>query len=63
MAVTNTAGELDKSALVRLSGAGYGSAVEPDGLEKILGLSWHDCEDRDREVRRGVVWESFGAWS
>ncbi|KAI0267944.1 hypothetical protein BGY98DRAFT_1021465, partial [Russula aff. rugulosa BPL654] len=36
VAVTNSAGELDKSALARLGDAGYGSALEPDGLQKIL---------------------------
>jgi hypothetical protein len=25
-------------------------------LKKVLGLLRHDGEDRDREVRRGVVW-------
>ena len=28
----------------------------PKQLEKILGLPQHDCEDRDRDARRGVVW-------
>ena len=36
--------------------AGYDPVVEADDLEKILGLSRHDNEDRDREARCGVVW-------
>ena len=36
--------------------SGYDPVVEADQLEKILGLSRHDGEDRDREARRGVVW-------
>ena len=36
--------------------AGYDPVVEAEELEKILGLSRHDREDRDREARRGVVW-------
>ena len=36
--------------------SGYDPVVEADQLEKILGLSRHDSEDRDREARRGVVW-------
>ena len=51
---TDAGGGLDKSA--RLGDAGYDPVVELDGLEKILGLSWHDREYRDREARRGVVW-------
>ncbi|KAH9027501.1 ATP-dependent protease La [Lactarius deliciosus] len=35
---------------------GYNPIVEADELEKILGLSRYDGEDRDREARRGVVW-------
>ena len=50
----DAAGGLDKSA--RLGDAGYDPVVEVDELEKILGLSRHDREDRDREARRGVVW-------
>jgi ATP-dependent Lon protease len=34
----------------------YDPVVEAEELEKILGLSRHDSEDRDREARRGVVW-------
>jgi len=54
--VTNTAaaGGFDKSA--RLGDTRYEPVVEEDELEKILGLSRHDREDRDREARRGVVW-------
>ncbi|KAH9029165.1 Lon protease C-terminal proteolytic domain-containing protein [Lactarius pseudohatsudake] len=37
-------------------GVGYNPIVEADELEKILGLSRYDGEDRDREARRGVVW-------
>ena len=47
-------GALVKS--VRDDDAGYDPVVEVDELEKILGLSRHDGEDRDREARRGVVW-------
>ena len=36
--------------------AGYNPVVEVDELEKILGLSRYDGEDREREARRGVVW-------
>ncbi|KAH9039672.1 Lon protease C-terminal proteolytic domain-containing protein, partial [Lactarius pseudohatsudake] len=46
-------------ALVKRSkegGVGYNPIVEADELEKILGLSRHDGEDREREARRGVVW-------
>ncbi|KAH9044893.1 ATP-dependent protease La [Lactarius deliciosus] len=46
-------------ALVKRSkegGVGYNPIVEADELEKILGLSRYDGEDRDREARRGVVW-------
>ncbi|KAH9022777.1 ATP-dependent protease La [Lactarius pseudohatsudake] len=46
-------------ALVKRSkegGVGYNPIAEADELEKILGLSRHDGEDRDREARRGVVW-------
>ncbi|KAF8262462.1 Lon protease C-terminal proteolytic domain-containing protein [Lactarius quietus] len=35
---------------------GYNPVVEVDELEKILGLSRYDSEDREREARRGVVW-------
>jgi len=54
VADTDAAGGLDKSA--RLGDAGYDPVVEVDELEKILGLSRHDREDRDREARRGIVW-------
>jgi ATP-dependent Lon protease len=54
MADTDVTGGLDKSA--RLGDAGYDPVVEADELEKILGLSRHDREDRDREAERGVVW-------
>ena len=37
------------------SNAGYNPIVEADELEKILGLSRYDSEDRERELRRGVV--------
>ncbi|KAH9027506.1 ATP-dependent protease La [Lactarius deliciosus] len=46
-------------ALVKRSkegGVGYNPIVEADELEKILGLSRYDDEDREREARRGVVW-------
>ncbi|KAH9039670.1 ATP-dependent protease La [Lactarius pseudohatsudake] len=46
-------------ALVKRSkegGMGYNPIVEADELEKILGLSCYDGEDRKREARRGVVW-------
>ncbi|KAH8987326.1 Lon protease C-terminal proteolytic domain-containing protein [Lactarius akahatsu] len=46
-------------ALVKRSkegGVGYSPIVEVDELEKILGLSRYDGEDREREARRGVVW-------
>ena len=35
--------------------SGYDLVIEADQLEKILGLSRHDSEDRDGEARRGVV--------
>jgi ATP-dependent Lon protease len=54
VADTDAAGGLDKSA--RLGGAGYDPVVEANELEKILELSRHDREDRDREARCGVVW-------
>jgi ATP-dependent Lon protease len=41
---------------VRDADSEYDPVVEADELEKILGLSRHDGEDRDREARRGVVW-------
>ena len=41
---------------VRNGDSGYDPVVEADQLEKILGLSRNDGEDRDREARRGVVW-------
>ena len=34
----------------------YNYIVEAEELEKILGLSRYDGEDREREARRGVVW-------
>ncbi|KAH9056835.1 ATP-dependent protease La [Lactarius vividus] len=46
-------------ALVKRSkegGVGYDPIVDADELEKILGLSRYDGEDREREARRGVVW-------
>jgi ATP-dependent Lon protease len=52
--VADAGGELDKSA--RDGDAAYDPVVEADELEKILGLSRHDREDRDREARQGVVW-------
>ena len=55
VADTDAAGGLDKSA--RLSDAGYDPVVKADELEKILGLSRYDREDRDREARRGIVWD------
>jgi len=54
VADTDAPSELDKNA--RDGDAGYDSVVEADELEKILGLSRHDREDRDREARRGIVW-------
>lgn len=50
----DAAAGLDKNA--RLGDSGYDPVVEVDELEKILGLSRYDREDRDREARRGVVW-------
>jgi hypothetical protein len=47
---------LDKSA--RLGDAGYDPVVEVDELEKILGLSRHDREDRDHEATRRRVVDS-----
>lgn len=41
---------------VRNGDSGYDPVVEADQLEKILGPSRNDGEDRDREARRGVVW-------
>jgi ATP-dependent Lon protease len=52
VADVDAAGGLDKSA--RLGDAGYDPVVEVDELEKIVGLSRHDREDRDHEARRGV---------
>jgi ATP-dependent Lon protease len=46
-------------ALVQRSkndGASYNRVVEVDELEKILGPSRYDGEDREREPQRGVVW-------
>ena len=54
VAVTDAGGGLDTNA--RLSDTGYDPVVEVDELEKILGLSQHGREDRDRESRPGVVW-------
>ena len=36
--------------------AGYNYIIEADELEKILGLSRYDGEDRELEARRGVIW-------
>lgn len=52
--VADTTGGLVKNA--RDGDTGYDPVVEADDLEKILGLSRRDSEDRDRETRRGVVW-------
>jgi len=52
--VAEATGSLVKS--VAVGDAGYDPVVEVGELEKILGLSRHDSEDRDREARRGVVW-------
>ncbi|KAI9435502.1 ATP-dependent protease La [Lactarius indigo] len=38
------------------SDKGYNPVVEADELEKILGLSRYDGEDREREAQRGVAW-------
>jgi ATP-dependent Lon protease len=57
VADTDAVGRLDKSA--RGGDAGYDPVVEEDELEKILGPSRHDREDRDREARCGVVWGLF----
>jgi len=43
----------------RLGDAGYDPVVEAGELKKILGLSWDDRKDRDREAIAGL----FGAWS
>ena len=53
VADTDAAGGLDKSA--RNGDAGYDPVIEAEDLEKILGLSLNDCENRDRKARRGVV--------
>ncbi|KAH9177262.1 hypothetical protein EDB89DRAFT_1902501 [Lactarius sanguifluus] len=37
-------------------GVGYNPLVKADELEKILGLSRYEGEDREREARQGVVW-------
>jgi ATP-dependent Lon protease len=50
----NAADGLDKGA--RLDDAGYDPDVDAGELEKILGLPQLDCEDRDCDARRGVVW-------
>lgn len=50
----DAARRLDKSA--RGGDAGYDPVVEVDELEKILGFSRHDREDREREAKRGIVW-------
>jgi ATP-dependent Lon protease len=34
----------------------YNRIVKVDELEKIIGLSHYDSEDREWELRRGVVW-------
>lgn len=54
MADSDPIGALDKNA--GDGDAGHGPVVEADELEKILGLSRHDREDRDREAKRSVVW-------
>ena len=53
-AVSDGEGALVKS--VRDDDARYHPVVEANELEKILGFSRHDRDDRDREARRGVVW-------
>jgi ATP-dependent Lon protease len=45
---------LDKS--IGHGDAEYDPVTEAEELEKILGLSRHDCEDRDQEAKPGVVW-------
>jgi ATP-dependent Lon protease len=40
---------------VRNGDSGYDPIIDADQLEKILGLSQHDSEDRDREARHGAV--------
>jgi ATP-dependent Lon protease len=52
--LSDTSGALVKR--VRDDDSGYGPIVEAEELEKILGLSRHGGEDRDRDARRGVVW-------
>ncbi len=54
VADTDATGGLDKSA--RDGDAGYDPVIEADKFEKTLGLSRHDCENRDRKARCGVVW-------
>jgi ATP-dependent Lon protease len=54
VADTDAAGGLDKSA--KDGDAGYDPVIKADEFEKILGLSRHDCKDRDCKARRGVVW-------
>ena len=54
MASTDAGSRLDKGA--SHGDTVYDPVVEVDELEKILGLSQHGREDRDRESRRGVVW-------
>lgn len=53
-----TASEASGALVKRSKGGdvGYNPIVEADELEKILGLSRYDGEDREREARRGVVW-------
>jgi ATP-dependent Lon protease len=54
---TSTIGNLESAGEdSKNDGASYNRVVEVDELEKILGLSRHDGEDREREPRRGVVW-------
>jgi ATP-dependent Lon protease len=57
VADTDAAGRLDKST--RDGDVGYDPVVEEDEHDKILGLSRHDREDRDREARCGVIWGLF----
>jgi len=41
---------------VRSGDSRYDPVVEADQLEKILGPSRHDSEDRDHGARRSMVW-------
>jgi hypothetical protein len=54
--LTNTDAARGPGKSARDGDAGYDPVVEVDELEKILGLSRPDREDRDLEAKRGLIW-------